>query len=413
VFVNRYYAPDVSATSQMLTDLAEALARNGLEVIVVSSRQLYEDSHADLPPRESLKGVRVLRIFTTRCGRARLVGRTLDYVSFYIAATAMLLRVVRSTDILVVKTDPPLLSLLGALVRFCKRARLVNWLQDVFPEVASRLSLSPLPRPLEALLCRARDGSLRAAEANVVLGTRMRDYLASRGIAPGRILISENWADEQALYPMPVTDSVLRQRLGLADRFVVAYSGNLGRAHDSETLLQAALLLQPQPQVVFLMIGGGARMRVLQEQARRRGLDNLLFVPYQPRDTLNDSLAAGDVHLVSLLPQLEGLIVPSKVYGILAAGRPVVFVGDPDGEVSRLVCAAGAGMGIAIGDGHGLCAALLRLRRQQDERKAMGQAARKLFESRYTLSSAVGRWQGLIAELEVLRCCAASKDAPS
>lgn len=409
VFVNRYYAPDLSATSQMLTDLAEALAAGGLEILVICSRQLYEDSEARLPVRETIRGVSVWRISTTRFGRGRLLGRALDYASFYVTATALLLRLVRPADILVVKTDPPLLSLTGALVRFFKGARLVNWLQDIFPEVASRLALSPLPRALESILCRARDSSLRTAEANVVLGSRMRDYLASRGIESRCILISENWADERALYPMCAQQSVLRQRLGLTDRFVVAYSGNLGRAHDADTLLQAALLLQSQRDLVFLMIGGGARMRALEEQARRRGLDNVLFVPYQPRDALNDSLAAGDVHLVSLLPQLEGLIVPSKVYGILAVGRPVVFIGDPEGEVSQLVRAAGAGVGVA--DGHGLRTALLRLRDQRAERDGMGEAARRLFESRYTLTAAVERWQWLLGNLAAMPCRATSKSS--
>ena len=404
VFVNRYYAPDVSATSQMLTDLAEALAANGLAITVICSRQLYENSHASLPARETICGVSVRRVFTTRFGRGRLVGRALDYAAFYLTATAALLREVRRRDLLVVKTDPPLLSLVGAVIRFFKRARLVNWLQDVFPEVASRLSLSPLPRSLEALLCRARDASLRSAEANVVLGSRMREHLLARGIESRCILISENWADERALRPIPPAESVLRQRLGLTDRFVVAYSGNLGRAHDAETLLEAALLLQSQSRLVFLMIGGGVKMRALQEQARSRGLDNILFLPYQPRDALNDSLAAGDVHLVSLLPQLEGLIVPSKVYGILAAGRPVVFIGDPEGEVSRLVRAAGAGVAIELRDARGLCAALLRLRDQLEERKAMGEAARRLFESRYTLGAAVDRWQRLIENPEAVGC---------
>ncbi len=380
----------------MLTDLAEALARDGLRVTVVCSRQLYEDPHAVLAPRETIHGVSILRVYTTRFGRARLLGRALDYASFYVTATVLLLRVVRRAEALVVKTDPPMLSLIGALVSFFKGARLVNWLQDIFPEVASRLSLSPLPRPVEALLCAARDWSLRTAQANVVLGTSMRDYLASRGIAPRCIRISENWADERAVFPISAAHSDLRRRLGLADRFVIAYSGNLGRAHDADTLLEAAQLLGDPPDIVFLMIGGGAKMRALEDQARAVGLRNFLFAPYQPRDALNDSLAAGDVHLVSLLPQLEGLIVPSKVYGILAAGRPVVFIGDPEGEVAQLVRSSGAGVGIAIRDAHALCAALLRLRDQRDEREAMGTAARRLFETRYTLSAAVDRWRELL-----------------
>jgi colanic acid biosynthesis glycosyl transferase WcaI len=397
VFVNRYYSPDLSATSQMLTDLAEALAHCGLEVSVICSRQLYQDARAGLPSQEVIRGVRVQRMATARFGRDNLFGRAMDYATFYIAAAAVLLRRLRKHDVLVVKTDPPLLSLVGSLAAACKGARLVNWLQDVFPEVASRLAISPLPRPLEALLRAARDRSLGMARTNVVLGTRMRDYLISRGVAPQRIQVSENWADETAVFPLQPQQSALRSRLGLLDHFVVAYSGNLGRAHDFETLLRAAELLSEDRDLVFLMIGGGANMRELEAHVRARSLENIRFVPYQPRESLADALAAGDVHLVSLLPQLEGLIVPSKVYGILAAGRPVVFIGAADGEVARVVAESGTGVTVASGDGPGLRDALRRLRDDRAGRERIGARARSLFEERYTLGAAVTRWRQLLA----------------
>lgn len=380
----------------MLTDLTEALARSGWDVVVVCSRQLYENSRAALPVREVIRGVSVRRIATTQFGRNRLLGRALDYATFYLASTFTLLRIVRRSDVLVAKTDPPLLSLIGAFVAACRGARLVNWLQDVFPEVASRLALSPLPHWVEAVLRIARDRSLAAAHANVVLGTRMREYLLERGIAPRRICISENWADEMAVQPLSAAASRLRKRLGLEARFVVAYSGNLGRAHDVETLLEAAVLLSQDPQVVFLMIGGGVNMRLLETRARERELTNFCFLPYQPRDSLPDSLAAGDVHLASLLPALEGLIVPSKLYGILAAGRPVVFVGDPDGELSRVIREAGVGLSVACGDAQGLRDALCSLRDDETVRERLGMRARQLLEERYTLRAAVGRWEELL-----------------
>jgi glycosyltransferase involved in cell wall biosynthesis len=396
LFVNRYYSPDLSATSQMLTDLAEALARSGVEVGVICSRQLYENAGADLPASEVIHGVSVRRVAGSRFGRDRLVGRAIDYLSFYIGATRTLLRLARDFDVLVMKTDPPLLSLVGWLVAAQRRIPCVNWLHDVFPEVASRLALAPWPRPLEAPLCALRDRSLAAAEANVVLGSRMRDYLVGRGIASTRLSIAENWADETALAPRPASQSTLRRRLSLLGRFVVAYSGNLGRAHDAETLLAAAEELRRDPDMTFLLIGGGIKMRALETQARERGLAQLRFLPYQPRESLGDSLAAGDVHLITLLPQLEGLIVPSKFYGILAAGRPVVFVGDRDGELAQVIRDGGVGVTVACGDSPGLCRALRALRDAPLERERMGERARLLFEQRYTLRASVARWHEVL-----------------
>jgi colanic acid biosynthesis glycosyl transferase WcaI len=396
IFVNRFYAPDESATSQMLTDLAEALVRSGVEVEVFCSRQLYCDSGATLPSTEVLRGVRVRRLATTRFGRESLVGRAIDYATFYLCAAASLLARVRRGDVLVVKTDPPLLSLVGWVAARCKGASLVNWLQDLYPEVASRLALSPVPRPLEALIRAARDRSLATARANVVLGTRMRDYLIERGIAAARISVSENWADERRLHPLAASRSTLRQKLGLGNHFVAAYSGNLGRAHDATTILEAACLLASEPSMVFLMVGGGAGMRSLEMQVRARGLTNFRFAAYQPREALSDSLAAGDVHLMSLRPELEGLIVPSKLYGILAAGRPVVFVGDPEGELARLIATTDIGVSVRNGDSAGLCRALRALRDNEAERMRMGVRAREVFEERYTMAAAVARWREVL-----------------
>ena len=396
LFVNRFYAPDESATSQMLTDLAEALASSGVAVEVFCSRQLYGNAGADLPAAELVRGVRVRRLPTTRFGRDSLTGRAIDYASFYLCAAASLLAHVQRDDVLVVKTDPPLLSLVGWLTARCRGARLVNWLQDLYPEVASRLALSPVPRPVEALIRAARDHSLATARINIVLGTRMRDYLIGRGIAAARISICENWADETRLRPVLASRSRLRGKLGLDSRFVVAYSGNLGRAHDAATILEAACALGIDPGIIFLMVGGGAGMRSLELQARARRLTNFRFEPYQPRETLSDALAAGDVHLVSLRPELEGLIVPSKLYGILAAGRPVVFVGDPDGELARLIAATGVGLTVNSGDSHGLCGALRNLRDDAAGRMQMGIRAREVFEERFTLAAAVARWREVL-----------------
>ena len=398
VFVNRFYRPDQSATSQLLTDLAEALAARGHAVTVVCSRQLYGDPATRLAPEEEIAGVRIHRVATTRFGRDRLIGRAIDYASFYASCAVALVARLGPGDVLIAKTDPPLLSILAAPIARWKRASLVNWLQDVFPEVASHLGANPLPRPLDGWLRRRRDASLRAARLNVVIGRRMRDRLIGRGVAPEKLVVIDNWADAD-IEPKPATASALRAREGLAGRFVVGYSGNLGRAHDTETLIGAAERLAGDPLVVFLMIGGGAKMGPLRAEVAARGLGNFRFLPYQPRSELGDSLAAADVHLVSLIPTLEGLIVPSKLYGILAAGRPTVFVGDPDGEIACIIRDADCGVAVGVGDAAGLAAALDGLRKDPARCAAMGERARGAYEEKYAREAAVGRWEGVVGLL--------------
>lgn len=392
IFVNRYFYPDMSATSQMLFDLSCRLAQQGVQVHVVCSDQLYDDPAARLEAKETIHGIQVYRTWTSHFGRARLIGRAIDYASFYMTGSARLLGLVRRGDTVVAKTDPPLISILAAAVVKLRGARLVNWLQDVFPEVASHLGANPLPPWLDRRLKNLRDYSLNVAHINVVLGTRMREHLERRRIPSAQIRVIENWADGDAVIPKSVESCELRTQLGIADKFVVAYSGNLGRAHEFETLLGAAEQLRSDPDVVFLMIGGGAKMQHLRTAVEASQLSNFQFLPYQPREQLSDSLAAADVHLACLLPQLEGLIVPSKFYGILAAGRPAIFIGDTDGELARVINSSNCGATVAVGDAHALVQAIQGLRADRAAREQMGSRARSLFVERYTAARAARQW---------------------
>jgi glycosyltransferase involved in cell wall biosynthesis len=396
VFVNRYFDPDESATSQMLTDLTRSLATQGLRVRVVCSRQLYTDAGACLPRTEMRGGVEVERVATTRFGRARLAGRAMDYASFYAAAAIALWRHLEAGDVLIAKTDPPLIGVVCAAVARLKGARLVNWQQDVFPEVATRITPKFLPRWIDRLLKRGRDWSMRVADVNVLISPRMLEHYRARGIAPERLRVIENWADA-AIKAQPPATSRLRRRLGLEHQLVVCYSGNLGRAHEFDTLAGAAELLRDDPRIVFLIVGGGARMAALETAVAERALESFRFLPYQPRAELSDSLAAADVHLVSLLPPLEGLILPSKLYGILAAGRPVAFIGDAEGDIARLLRESGAGVQVDVGAPAALAAALRQLRAEPALCAIMGERARAIFEQRYTLAHAVERWRAVLA----------------
>ena len=403
IFVNRYYFPDQSATSQLLADLAAGLVTRGLSVHIVCSRQRFDDAGADLPAIECVGGVSVHRVWTTRFGRDRLAGRAVDYASFYLTSLWTLVALLRKNDTVVAKTDPPLISVIALIAACLKRANLVNWLQDVFPEVASQLDINPLPRWLDRFLRRLRNASLRAAQNNIVLGTRMQEFLTGFGIPAEKITVIENWSEVDVAKPVPPAASRLRSRLGVAREFVVSYSGNLGRAHEFQTLLGAASLLQQQRDIVFLMIGGGAGMPSLKQAVLQQGLDNFRFLGYQPRSELHDSLAAADVHLVSLRPQLEGLIVPSKFYGVLAAGRPVIFIGDADGELARVIVPAKIGMVVEVGDAADLAACIEALKSDTARRSDMGARSYRLYEDRYSARRAFEEWVKILDDRAVSR----------
>lgn len=395
IFINRYFHPDLSATSQLLTELAGGLG-NEFELHVICSRQLYGDAGARLTHRGRYREAQVHRCWSLRFGRDRLLGRAADYLSFALSATMRLSRLARRGDLVVAMTDPPMMSVCAALVAKRRGAVLINWLQDLFPEVAIALEVARLPSWASALLFSARNWTLRVAARNVVLGVNMRRRIRALGIASEALPVIENWADAEALTPRPPQWSSLRRSLKAEGRFVVQYSGNMGRAHEYETLLGAARELREEDGWLFLFVGGGARMQPLRQTAEQEGLQNMRFLPLQPREQLTDSLAAADVHVSCLLPRLEGLIVPSKLYGILAAGRPVIVIGDPDGEQARVVRGARCGSVIACGDSRALVDELRRMRAEPEWLHEAGLNARQLFEQRYTLKAAVGKWREVL-----------------
>ncbi len=401
IFINRYFSPDLSATSQMLTDLVRSLGTDRFELYVICSGQLYGDPRARLAARERFGGATIRRCWTARFGRDRLSGRALDYLTFFVSSTLAALRLARRGDVVVAMTDPPLISVAAAVVTRLRGARLINWLQDIFPETAVALKATRLPRWAFGMLLMARNWSLRVAEKNVVLGTGMQRLIGQLQIPHAKLQVIENWADPDVLASKPRHASNLRRDLGADTQFVVQYSGNMGRAHDFDTLLRAAQELRDERGCLFLFTGGGAHMQRLQHLAEQSRLHNMRFLPYQTRERLGDSLAAADVHVSCLLPALEGLVVPSKLYGILAAGRPVIIIGDPDGEQARLVRAAGCGSVVACGDSAGLVDELRRMRADPDWLLEASSNARHLFERRYTLATAVRRWRRVLDSIAV------------
>ena len=389
----------------MLSDLAFALAAHGESVAVITSRQRYDAPNVELPARETVAGVKIFRIWTTRFGRDNLAGRAIDYLTFYLFAAWRLWRLARAGDVVIAKTDPPMLSLIAAPVARWRGARLVNWLQDLFPEVAEAMASrgGAIPRVAFAALRWLRDRSLKGAALNVAVGQHMAEKLIATRLDWRRVRVVPNWADTALIRPVDHAHNGLRTEWGLEGRFVVGYSGNLGRAHEYETLLHAMDAIErkgnPGAQITWLFIGGGALYARLQAEVSKRGLTSITFKPYQPREHLGAVLSVADVHLVSLRPELEGFIVPSKFYGIAAAARPAIFVGNREGEIPQLIARYECGRVIEDGDGKVLAQTILDFAGAPEVCREMGGRARRAAESEFDRVVAVSRWQALFAEV--------------
>jgi glycosyltransferase involved in cell wall biosynthesis len=232
--------------------------------------------------------------------------------------------------------------------------------------------------------------------------------LQTLGLPPEKIKVISNWADRALITPLPPEESALRKEWIPGDRFVVGYAGNLGRAHDIDTVLAAMTLLQERAKkspsdlaakIMFVFVGGGAGRARLEREALKRGLSNFRLRPYQPKERLGETLAVADVHLVSLNPKLEGLIVPSKFYGIAAAGRPTIFIGADQGEIGRILEENSCGFTVKPGDGEALTERILTLAGDRDLSASMGARARSAFERQWDKKRALAEWQALLQEV--------------
>jgi glycosyltransferase involved in cell wall biosynthesis len=389
--LNQYYWPDVAPTAQLSADLGAALAARGHQVTAVASARSYSgDQRHSLFARHD--GVRILRVPGTALGRGHRLHRLVDYASFLSGAFPLALAT--RPEVVIALSTPPLVAALGLGLSRLAGARLIAWVMDLYPDVA--LQLGAIGEGTGARLLRRLAAQVAAqADALVALDDAMRRRLIAQGAPPEKVAVIDNWADGERIRPLDATSHPLRRRLALSDVFTVSYSGNMGLGHDFETVLDAmARVKRRGGDIQFLFIGDGPRRASL-ESACRAGALPARFLPYQAREELPLTLTCADASLVTLGENLAGLVVPSKLYGILAAGLPVLYVGPDDGRCAEVV-RDGAGVRVANGDGAALADAIVRLASDADGRARMGRRARQLFDERFSRAAQLRRHVELV-----------------
>lgn len=373
VFFNRSYWPDTGATGQLLTELAEDLvAHQGCDVTIVTGYPIR--SRVTLPARETRHGVRIVRAIGTALDPSRFIARVVNYLTYFASACMAALRIQRA-DVVVAMTDPPIIGLAARLAARRTGARFVFLCEDVFPEVTTLLE-DFRSAWVDGVLMRVSRHLVRRADAVVALGDTMKVRLiAGKGANPDRVVVIHNWADCEALRPGPKDNAFAREQ-GLDSRFVVMHAGNIGLSQSFDVILDAAERLVGDARIRFVIVGDGAKRVALQEEVVSRGLDNVVFLPYQPRARMAESYATADVFLVTLKPGLSGYIVPSKLYTILAAGRPYVAAVEEDCEVAQITRQFGCGVSVAPGDGEAMAAAIAALASDPARAASLGERAR-------------------------------------
>jgi glycosyltransferase involved in cell wall biosynthesis len=394
LILNEYYWPGPEATAHLLTELCESL-NSDYDVRVITGAVQSEEGRARRVVRN---GVKIERVPSTAFDRARLPGRGLNYLTFMVAALVRGLAVGRP-DIVLCMTDPPMLGAAAVLVARRHRSPLIVVSEDVFPEIASELGRLRNPFVI-ATLRRMVSFYLRRADRVVAIGDTMRARLEAKGAPPERIRVIPNWVDVSQIVPRPRANSWATEN-GLVGKFVVMHSGNVGHAQDLDTLVRAADRLRDLDDLVVLIVGLGARRAEVMRLAEQLGLDNVRFLPYQPRERLSESLSSADVHVVGLAPGLAGYVVPSRLYGILAVGRPVIAAVDNESETAEIVRSADCGYCVPPASPDLLAAAVRRCHASRSELSRLGENARAYVEREGGRQVAMERYRSLLAEARV------------
>lgn len=398
IILNQFFYPDHSASSQFMTDLAESLVAQGVEVTALSGRGRYNGGER-LPPRETYRGVRVERAWATSFGKGNLIKRLADYLTFYLCATWKLLRLPRH-DIVLALTTPPFIAFVALVIGRLRGTRVVALVQDVYPDVAVSLGALDGRNPAARLLDWLNRYTLRHSDRVIVVGECMRERLLAKvgeRFAP-RFRVIHYWADGREISPLNGEKNAFAEELGAAGKFVLLFSGNLGRINEFDTVLGAALSLRDRPDILFLFVGEGVKKAAVEKFKERHDLSNIRLLPYQPRETLRYSLASADAALVTLAEGLAGLSVPSKTYASLAAGLPILFVGDAQSSIARLVAENGCGEVVRQGDHLRLARVLRDWATDGAKVAALGRAARAIFERDFERERAVGAYMETFAE---------------
>lgn len=397
LFLNRSYWPDAEATGQLLAELCEDLAGR-FDVTVIAGQPNQNPAGAGYHRRgqQTRRGVRVRRVWHTRFAKRSLAGRAVNLLS-YLGGASLAAFTLPRPQCIVVETDPPLLCLAGALLRRWHAARLVVYLQDIYPDIAVALGVLPDGQPTR-LLRRLIYGAYRRADRVVVLSRDMRDLLARSGVCARKIECIPNWTDTRAVLPRK-EHNAFRAEHGLDGRFVVMYSGNMGLCQRLEDVLAAAARLRSRPDVLFLLVGDGVSRPRLENTARRMDLPNVRFLPYQPKDRLAESLSAADLHLVPLDPRVREFLMPSKLYGILASGTPMLAIAPEDCELAEITRREAVGLVVPPGEPEALAEAVRGLADGRGQLAPMGRAARRLAEARYDRRQSTSRFAEMLEGL--------------
>ena len=395
LFLNRSYWPDVEATGQLLTELCESLSSSfDVQVVAGQPNEIRASpTDSEWQTTANRNGVAIYRAGHWQLPKRRMLFKGINYLSF-VRATRRILKTVDVPDVVVFETDPFLLPFEAARLQRRTGCRMVGYLQDIYPDVAVALGKVRNDWAIQRLR-KSLFSVYRRCDRMVVLSDDMKQLLIREGIAPDRIDLVPNWADPEIIFPVE-HNNTFRIRHSLNDQFVVMYSGNMGLTQRLEEFVEAARLLTGDPQICFAFVGQGSQRSSLERLVRQKNLANVRFFDYQPKGELIHSLGAANLHVVPLTRELSQCLMPSKLYGILAAGRPYLTNAVPESELHQLTRRHNIGITVEPGSPVEIANAVLGAKRNPTALREMSVNARQLAMTEFTREKSVEKFKAVL-----------------
>jgi len=382
LIISQVYVPDPTSVGQHMHDAAAELVRRGYRVVVYASARGY-DPGRKYPSRESRDGVDIRRLPLSSFGKRSIKIRLLAQMLFLIQVMARAIWL-RRLDRILVSTSPPMASIAALFIRLFRRAPLVFWAMDINPDQLIAMKQTS-PTSFSARMFNGLNRCLlKQTRAVIALDRFMGDRLERKVALGDRLAIIPPWPHESHLAPIAHDDNPFRREHGLSDKFVVMYSGNISPAHPITTILEAAKRLQDDPQLVFLFIGGGNGKKQIDAFIDREKVSNVRTLPYQPLEMIKYSLSAADVHLVAMGNEMVGIVHPCKVYGAMAVGRPILFLGPRLSHIGEILDTHEIGWQVDQGDVASAVQRMGQIRQAtSDQLKHMGEQAQQAIHKQF------------------------------
>lgn len=392
--LSQYFYPELISTGQLLTELAEELILKNVEINVLCGQPTYYDNKK-VDKYINHNGIKIKRINNIQLSKNSKLGKILNSLTFFLGILIDLIFSKDKSPILIV-TNPPFLPFVGYLVNKIKKRKYYVLIHDIYPDIAAKLGYLQLNSLIVKVWHFVNKLVFDNAEKIIVLGRDMHNIIKNKHVNENSIVIIENWSNGEIIRPLPKKDNDFINDNHLSGKFIVMYSGNMGLFHDMESIIEAAEILKEKKDILFVFIGGGGKLRMIQEYAENNNLNNVRFFQYQPKENLKFTLTAADLALVTLENGIEGLAVPSKLYGVMAAGVPIVANVPFNSEVAYVINESKSGKVVPVKNPKLIADSILEFYENKDLLNRARSNAREEFENKYSIDRIADKYYRVI-----------------